>query len=70
MNEQLMRDCLRMYRDRAAYFEEKWNNTHGVESLKALSSCTAYETAAIMLEYALSDNAELLAQFDYYGEDN
>ena len=42
MNEQLIRDCLRMYRERAAYFEEKWTNTHGAESLKAISSCTAY----------------------------
>ena len=68
MNKQLVRDCLRMYHERAAYFEEKWTNTHGAESLKAITSCTAYEAAAIMLEYALSNNAELLAQFDYYGE--
>ena len=59
MNEQLIRECLRMLRERERAWKEAGDfNTE-----------VAYSSAADMLEYAINDNAECLAQFDYYGED-
>lgn len=72
MDEQLVRECLRMFskraedhKERAAYFRHK-----GEIYLRALEdgTTTAYENAAIMLEYAIEGNAECLKQFDYFGE--
>lgn len=61
MNEQLIRECLRMLREREQFWKRRGQN-FTVE--------TAYSTAADMLEYAINDNAECLAQFDYYGEED
>ena len=52
--------CLRMFRDRAAF----WNK-HIMPGHQDISA--TYETAANMLEYAMQNNIECLRQFDYYG---
>lgn len=72
MNEQLMRDCLRMYRERASFYKKIWldNYNHGFNNVECLGKSDAYNNAAMMLEYALQDNAEILRQYDYFGEDN
>ena len=54
VNEFLIRECLRMLRDRSEYWENAGE----------YGRCVAYESAADMLEYALDDNAECLAQYD------
>ena len=72
MDEQLVRDCLRMYRERAAYFENEWRNSYnnGYDDPGYSGMAGAYRSAATMLEYALRGNKETLSQFDYYGENN
>ena len=60
MNEQLIRECLRMLRERERTWREEGN----------LNVEAAYGTAADMLEYAINDNAECLAQFDYYEKED
>jgi hypothetical protein len=72
MNEQLMRDCLRMFQERASYYERIWlDNYHhrGYNNVESLAKSDAYQNAATMLRYALDGDKETLAQFDYFGED-
>ena len=71
MDEQLMQDCLRMYRERASFYEKVWldNYDHGHNNVECLGKSDAYRNAATMLEYAMSGNKEALAQFDYFGEE-
>jgi hypothetical protein len=72
MDEQLMRDCLRMYRERENYYRTEWRkrSAYGLDVVEFLTAANAYENAAMMLEYALQGNAEVLRQYDYFGEDN
>lgn len=72
MNEPLVRDCLRMYRERENYYRTEWRkrSKDGLKATDFLIMADAYSNAAIMLEYALQDNAEILQQYDYFGEDN
>lgn len=58
MNEQLIRECLRMLRERQNW----WGNVGFTEP------ANTYGNAADMLEYAIDGNAECLAQFDYFTE--
>ena len=64
MNEELIRDCLRMFRQRVQYWKK-----HSSTGEKYGMKC-AYENAADMLEYAINGDAETLANFDYYNEDD
>lgn len=64
MNEELIRDCLRMLRQRSKYWSK-----HGPTVQEFTMSC-AYANAADILEYAINGDAETLANFDYYGEDD
>jgi hypothetical protein len=73
MNEQLVRDCLRMFREREDYYKEEWNkefDKNGSPPDNLWGMMMAYDNAACMLEYALNGNSKALAQFDYYGKDN
>ena len=72
MDEQLMRDCLRMYRERENYYRTEWRkrSADGLDVVEFLTAANAYEDAAMMLEYALQAKAEILRQYDYFGEDN
>ena len=64
MDEQLIRDCLRMFRQRMQYWK-KHSSTGEEYGMRC-----AYESAADMLEYAIDGDAEELANFDYYNEED
>jgi len=72
MDEQLVRDCLQMYRERENYYRAEWckRSKDGLKVTDFLVMADAYSNAAMMLEYALQGNAEVLRQYDYFGEDN
>lgn len=59
MNEELIARALRMLEDRAKFWDREKN----------YDKAGAYESAAIILEYAMNGNLECLAQFDYCHED-
>lgn len=67
-NETALEMCLRMLKERADY----WNSgISGDSFIRGMVSgrADAYNSAAIMLEYAMQNNIECLRQFDYYHED-
>lgn len=70
MDEQLIRDCLRMLRDRKNYYQNTIKNGKSLNLDADYAAAGAYSSAATMLEYAIKNDKEILAQFDYYGEDN
>lgn len=58
-----------MLRDRKRYYQ---NNIKSGKSLNLdadYAAAGAYSSAATMLEYAIKNDKEILAQFDYYGEE-
>jgi len=69
MNEQLVRDCLRMLRERKNYYQNTIKNGKSLNLDADYAAAGAYSSAATMLEYALKGDKEILSQFDYYGED-
>ena len=68
MNEQLVRDCLRMLRDRKNYYQNNIKNGKSLNLDADYAAAGAYSSAATMLEYAIKNDKEILAQFDYYKE--
>jgi len=69
MDEQLVRDCLRMFRDRKNYYQNTIKNGKSLNLDADYAAAGAYSSAATMLEYALRGDKEILSQFDYYGEE-
>ena len=71
MNEQLVRDCLRMLQERENYYRTEWRkrSMDGLKATDFLIMADAYSNAAMMLEYALQDNTEILRQYDYFVEE-
>lgn len=67
MNEQLVRDCLRMFRECENYYIKESEKDKCTEDF--WGAIMAYNSAACMLEYALKGDSEALKQFDYYGEE-
>ena len=72
MNEKLVKDCVRMYRERATYaykwakkYQERGEEDH---HQKEFARAIAYDSAADMLVYAIEDREDMLRQCDYYGE--
>lgn len=55
--------CLRMFKERAAYWDE-----HIISGHQDIAQ--TYETAANLLEYAMQNNIEYLREFDYYGKNS
>jgi len=68
MDEQLIRDCLRMFRDRKNYYQNTIKNGKSLNLDADYAAAGAYSSAATMLEYAIKKDKEILAQFDYYKE--
>lgn len=71
--EELLMEVVRMLREREDYFEKEWQKSaqRGLENSAAmfLGKSNAYNSARQMLMAALTDNVEILRQFDYYGEE-
>lgn len=55
--------CLRMFVDREAFYRLEWER-HGKP--ECLAAASAYNSACAMLSYAMNDNTECLAQYDYF----
>lgn len=72
MDEQLIQDCVRMYREREKYYRAEWRkrSKDGLKVTDFLIMADAYTNAAMMLEYALQGNVEILRQYDYFGEED
>lgn len=68
MDEQLIRDCLRMLRERRNYYQNTIKNGKSFNLDADYAAAGAYSSAATMLEYAIKQDKEILAQFDYYEE--
>lgn len=68
MDEQLVRDCLRMLRDRKNYYQNTIKNGKSLNLDADYAAAGAYSSAATMLEYAIKGDKEILTQFDYYKE--
>ena len=59
MREELIRDALRMFIDRKEYYQKHHN----------IDAAIAYESVVSILSAAIDGEDELLAQYDYFGED-
>lgn len=68
MDEQLVRDCLRMLRDRKNHYQNTIKNGKSLNLDADYAAAGAYSSAATMLEYAIKGDKEILTQFDYYKE--
>lgn len=72
-NENLLMEVMRMLREREDYFEKEWQKMarRGLEQSAALmlGKSTAYDSARQMLMAALTDNKEILREYDCYREE-
>lgn len=72
-NENLLMEVVRMLREREDYFEKEWQKMarRGLEQSAALmlGKSTAYDSARQMLMAALTDNKEILREYDCYREE-
>jgi len=73
MNENLLMEVVRMLREREDYFEKEWQSSarKGLENSAAmfLGKSTAYNSARQMLMAALTENVEILKEYDQYHEE-
>lgn len=74
MNEELLMEVVRMLREHEDYFEKEWRKMarRGLEQSAALmlGKSTAYNSARQMLMAALTDNKEILREYDHYHEED
>ena len=72
-DENLLMEVVRMLREREDYFEKEWQKMvgRGLEQSAALmlGKTTAYNSARQMLMAALTDNKEILQEYDCYREE-
>lgn len=73
MNEELLMEVVRMLREREDYFEKEWQNSarKGLENSAALmlGKSSAYNSTRQMLMAALTENVEILKEYDVYHEE-
>lgn len=71
-NENLLMEVVRMLREREDYYDKAWLKTQdaGLKAFSAilLGKATAYNSARQMLMAALTDNKEILQEYDVYHE--
>lgn len=72
MNEELLMKVVRMYDEREQYFETEHKNALNRGDYRAaammLGKSLAYDSAREMLMAALTDNVEILREYDYFGK--
>ena len=72
MTENLLIEVVRMLREREDYFETEHKNALNRGDYRAasmmLGKSLAYDSAREMLMAVLTDNVEILKQFDYFGK--
>ena len=71
--EELLMEVVRMLRERETYYDEEHERAVEREDWRAaalmLGKALAYDTAREMLMAALTDNVEILRQYDYFGKE-
>ena len=74
MNEELLMEVVRMLREREDYFDKEWikaeDARQGTSAAMMLGKALAYNSARQMLMAALTDNKEILREYDQYHEEN
>ena len=72
--EELLMEVVRMLREREIYFDVEFRRAVERKDWRAASmmsgKCLAYDSAREMLMAALTDNVEILRQYDYFGQDS
>ncbi len=69
MRNELLEMCLRMFQERSEhYFNEASKKTGMHENL--IGRAIAYDSAYVMLKFALEENEECLRQFDYFNKED
>lgn len=72
MNEELLMEVVRMLREREDYYEKEWIKAEHAGQVSSaallLGKSTAYNSARQMLMAALTDNVEILREYDQYHE--
>jgi len=70
INENMIHEAQRMLHERCMYYQRAESKTKSEEfKVKYGIAATAYSSACDILLAAVQGNAEVLKQFDYYGED-
>lgn len=71
--ENLLMEVVRMYNEREEYFETEHKNALNRGDYRAasmmLGKALAYDSAREMLMAALSDNVEILREYDTFGKE-
>lgn len=71
--EELLIEVVRMYNEREQYFDTEHKNALNRGDYRAasmmLGKALAYDSAREMLMAALSDNVEILREYDYFGKE-
>ena len=74
MNEELLIEVVRMLREREDYFDKEWIKAEDAgQSTSAalmLGKSSAYNSARQMLMAALTDNKEILREYDQYHKED
>ena len=72
--ENLLMEVVRMFREREDYFDKEWikaeNAGQGTSAAMLLGKTTAYNSARQMLMAALTDNKEILREYDQYHKED
>ena len=72
--ENLLMEVVRMFREREDYFDKEWikaeNAGQGTSAAMLLGKATAYNSARQMLMAALTDNKEILREYDQYHKED
>ena len=72
MNEALLMEVVRMLREREDYFDKEWIKAEdagqGISAAMLLGKSSAYNSARQMLMAALTNNKEILREYDQYHE--
>jgi hypothetical protein len=72
MNAELLIEVMRMLREREDYFDKEWikaeNAGQGTSAAMLLGKSSAYNSARQMLMAALTNNKEILREYDQYHE--
>lgn len=72
MNEELLMEVVRMLREREVYFDKEWIKAEeagqGTSASMLLGKSLAYNDARQMLMAALTNNVEILHEYDYFGK--
>lgn len=68
--EELLMEVVRMLREREDYYEKEWLAGQGTSAAMMLGKASAYNSARQMLMAALTNNKEILREYDQYHKED